>query len=174
MSARAIVATGSYGPKGFSAEWHIPQGAEEADGNGVIRVVRDQIGHGADWIKIYADYNWGPRGESEPTFSEEEIKLIVDTRAQQRTRDVAAHAGTAEGMRRAAMAGVETIEHGNNGTAEVFKLMKDKGVSYIPTLFGLEQRQKESGVQARAGCGRNNWAAAATSESFRMATRRAK
>ncbi len=91
---RAIVATGSYGPKGFAAEWHVPQGAEEADGNDVIRVVRDQIGHGADWIKIYADYRWGPRGEASPTFSEEEIKMIVDT-ARSSGRAVAAHSTTA-------------------------------------------------------------------------------
>jgi imidazolonepropionase-like amidohydrolase len=132
-TTRAIVATGSYGPKGFAAEWHIPQGAEEADGNDLIRVVRDQIGHGADWIKIYADYRWGARGEAAPTFSEEEIKLIVDT-ARSSGRAVAAHAGTAEGMRRAAAAGVETIEHGDGGTAEVFRLMKERNVAWVPTL----------------------------------------
>ncbi len=130
---RAIVATGSYGPKGFSAEWDVPQGAQEADGNNVIHVVRDQIGHGADWIKIYADYRWGANNQAAPTFSEEEIRMMVET-AKSSGRAVAAHASTAEGMRRAAMGGVETIEHGDNGTAEVFRLMKEKGVSYIPTL----------------------------------------
>lgn len=130
---RAIVATGSYGPKGFAAEWTVPQGAEEASGNDVIRVVRDQIGHGADWIKIYADYRWGLNNQAAPTFSEDEIRLMVET-ARSSGRAVAAHATTAEGMRRAAMAGVETIEHGDNGTAEVFRLMKEKGASYIPTL----------------------------------------
>jgi imidazolonepropionase-like amidohydrolase len=130
---RAIVATGSYGPKGFAAEWTVPQGAEEASGNDVIRVVRDQIGHGADWIKIYADYRWGLSNQAAPTFSEEEIRLMVET-ARSSGRAVAAHATTAEGMRRAAMSGVETIEHGDNGTADVFRLMKEKGVSYIPTL----------------------------------------
>ncbi len=68
VTTRAIVATGSYGPKGFALEWQVPQGAEEADGDALIRVVRDQIGHGADWIKIYADYRWGARGEAAPTF----------------------------------------------------------------------------------------------------------
>src|SRR5690242_14787730 len=54
-STRAIVATGSYAPKGFAPEWRVPQGAEEADGTGtLIRVVREQIGHGADWVKLYA------------------------------------------------------------------------------------------------------------------------
>jgi imidazolonepropionase-like amidohydrolase len=130
---RAIVATGSYGPKGFAAEWTVPQGAEEASGNDVIRVVRDQIGHGADWVKIYADYRWGLNNTAAPTFSEDEIRLMVQT-ARSTGRAVAAHASTAEGMRRAANGGVETIEHGDNGNAEVFRLMKDKGVSYIPTL----------------------------------------
>src|SRR5215468_9501856 len=88
---RAIVATGSYGPKGFSLEWgHIPQGAEEADGTDLIRVVRDQIGHGADWVKIYADYRWGANGGAAPTFSVDEIKLIVDT-ARSSGRAVTAH-----------------------------------------------------------------------------------
>ncbi len=60
VTTKAIVATGSYGPKGFASEWTVPQGAEEADGvDSLTRVVRDQIGHGADWIKIYADYRWG-------------------------------------------------------------------------------------------------------------------
>src|SRR2546427_7021525 len=130
---RAIVATGSYGPKGYAPEWRVPQGAEEADGDGLIRVVRDQIGRGADWIKIYADYSWGPRGEATPTFSLEEIKLIVHT-AKSSGRAVAAHASTVEGMRRATMAGVETIEHGNQGTLEIFRLMKERGVAYCPTV----------------------------------------
>src|SRR3989475_3620443 len=111
---RAIVATGSYGPKGFAPEWRVPQGAEEADGEDLIRVVRDQIGKGADWIKVYADYGWGPGGAAAPTFSLEELKLIVDT-AKSSGRAVAAHASTPEGMRRATLAGVETIEHGNRG-----------------------------------------------------------
>jgi imidazolonepropionase-like amidohydrolase len=143
---RAIVATGSYGPKGFAAEWTVPQGAEEASGNDVIRVVRDQIGHGADWIKIYADYRWGLNNTAAPTFSEEEIRTMVQT-AKSTGRAVAAHASTAEGMRRAANGGVETIEHGDNGTAEVFRLMKEKGVSYIPTLStGGPNNERKKGV----------------------------
>jgi imidazolonepropionase-like amidohydrolase len=130
---RAIVATGSYAPKGYAPEWRVPQGAEEADGDSLIRVVRDQIGRGADWVKVYADYGWGPNGLAEPTFSLDELKLIVDT-AKSSGRAVAAHASTAEGMRRAAMAGVETIEHGDRGTAEVFRLMKERNVALCPTL----------------------------------------
>ena len=143
---RAIVASGSYGPKGYAAEWRVPQGAEEADGtDSLIRVVRDQIGHGADWIKVYADYRWGPDGQAVPTFSLEELKLIVDT-ARSSGRPVAAHATTPEGMRRAVLAGVETIEHGTGGTPEVFRLMKEHGVALIPTLAatGARPGAKES------------------------------
>jgi imidazolonepropionase-like amidohydrolase len=144
---RAIVATGSYGPKGYAPEWRVPQGAEEADGvDNLIRVVRDQIGKGADWIKVYADYRWGARGEAAPTFSLDELKLIVET-ARSSGRPVSAHSTTAEGMRRAVLAGVETIEHGDAGTPEVFRLMKEHGVALCPTLSvsaANSQRKRDS------------------------------
>ena len=134
VATKAIVATGSYGPKGFSTEWSVPQGAAEASGvPDLIRETRNQIGHGADWIKVYADYRWGPNGEVEPTFSLEELRAVVET-ARSSGRAVAAHAMSPEGMRRAVLAGVETIEHGTNGTPEVFQLMKEHGVALIPTL----------------------------------------
>ena len=133
-TTRALVATGSYGPKGFAPEWHVPQGAEEADGvDALIRAVRGQMGKGADWIKVYGDYRWGPRGEALPTFSLEELKLIVNT-ARDGGRPVVVHASSAEGMRRAVLAGVESIEHGDGGTPEVFKLMAQHGVFFCPTL----------------------------------------
>jgi len=148
---RAIVATGTYGPKGFSLEWgHIPQGAEEADGNDLVRVVRDQIGHGADWIKIYADYRWGANGSAAPTFSVDEIKLIVDT-ARSSGRPVVAHSSTAEGMRRAVLGGVETIEHGDQGTPEVFKLMKDHNVALCPTLAAGDATAQYAGWNKAGG-----------------------
>jgi imidazolonepropionase-like amidohydrolase len=130
---RAIVATGSYGPRGFTAEMDVPQGAEEADGASLPRVVRDQIGRGADWIKVYADYRWGPAGESRPTFTLDELKTIVEI-ANTSGRPVAAHATTAEGMRRAILAGVATVEHGDDGTPEVFRLMKEHDVIFCPTV----------------------------------------
>ena len=111
----------------------MPQGAEEADGDALVRVVRDQAGKGADWIKIYGDYRAGPRGENVPTFSQEEMNLIVAT-AKSIGRPVAVHASTAEGMRRAVLAGVDTIEHGDGGTAEVFKLMAERHVTLCPTV----------------------------------------
>jgi len=132
-STRAIVATGSYQPK-FVAEWTVPQGAEEADGiDSLSRVVRDQIGKGADWIKMYADYRWGPQAGSRPTFSIDELKLAVET-AKSAGVPVAVHSNTAEGMRRATLAGVETIEHGGEGTPEVFKLMAEHHVALCPTI----------------------------------------
>jgi imidazolonepropionase-like amidohydrolase len=112
----------------------VPQGAEEASGvDELTRVTRDQISRGADWVKVYADYRWDPRRQAAPTFSLEELKSVVET-ARSSGRGVCAHATTAEGMRRAALAGVETIEHGNEGTLEVFRLMKERGVAFVPAL----------------------------------------
>src|ERR671937_1195179 len=133
VSTRAIVATGSYQPK-FVAEWSVPQGAEEADGvDSLTRVVRDQIGKGADWIKLYGDYRWGPQSGAHPTFSLDELKLAVET-ARSADVPVAVHTSTPEGMRRATLAGAATIEHGDGGTAEVFKLMAEHQVALCPTL----------------------------------------
>lgn len=133
VAGRAIVATGSYGPKGFDSDFEVMLGAEAADGNDLIRVVRDQIGKGADIIKVYADYRWGTNNEARATFSIDELKLIVETAASS-GRPVVAHASTAEGMRRAIMAGVSTVEHGDGGTLEIFQLMKEKAVALCPTI----------------------------------------
>jgi imidazolonepropionase-like amidohydrolase len=134
VTTRAIVATGTYGPKGYAAEWSVPQGAEEADGvDSLTRVVRDQIGKGADWIKVYADYRWGTGGAAHATFTLDELKLIVEV-AKSAGVPVAAHATSTEGIRRATLAGVETIEHGDGGTPELFRLMKERGVALCPTL----------------------------------------
>jgi len=134
IATKALIATGSYGPKGFASEINVPQGAEEADGtDDLIKKVRNQIGKGADLIKIYADYRWGLRGEAAPTFSIDEIKLIVQT-ARSAGRGVVAHASTIEGMRRAILGGVETIEHGDQANEEILALMKEKGVALCPTL----------------------------------------
>jgi imidazolonepropionase-like amidohydrolase len=100
-------------------------------------VVRGQIAYGADWIKVYADYRWGPKGEAKPTFTQEELNLLVEV-SHGSGRPVAAHASTPEGMRRAVLAGVETIEHGDEGTREVFRLMRAKGVALCPTLAAAE------------------------------------
>lgn len=134
VAGKAMVATGSYGPKGFHEGVQVPLGAETADGfDDLIRVTRDQIGHGADFIKIYADYRWGPNGQAAATFTVAEIKTIVEI-AESSGRYVVAHASSEEGMRRAIEGGVETIEHGDSGTPEIFRLMAQKGVGFCPTL----------------------------------------
>jgi imidazolonepropionase-like amidohydrolase len=144
-STRAIVATGSYAPKGFALEWRVPQGAEEADGvDSLIRVVRDQIGHGADWIKLYGDYRWGPLPGAHPTFSLEEMKLAVET-ARSAGVPVSVHASTPEGMRRAILAGAETIEHGDGGTPEIYKLMAERRVALCPTLAAGDATSQYAG-----------------------------
>lgn len=134
VATRALIATGSYAPRGFSPDIAVPQGAEEADGHdALIKAVRTQIGKGADLIKIYADYRWGLLSEAQPTYTVDEIKLIVSV-ASSSGRSVVAHASTTEGMRRAIEAGVETIEHGDAGTPEIFRLMASKNVCLCPTL----------------------------------------
>jgi len=134
VSTKAIVMKGSYAPSGFATEVEVPQGAEEASGlEDLSRIVRDQIRHGAQWIKVYADYRWGPNGEARPAFTQEELQRVVDI-ASSSGRPVVAHASTPEGMRRAVLAGVETIEHGDNGTPEVFRLMQERGVALCPTV----------------------------------------
>lgn len=134
VSGRAIVATGSYGPKGFHERVDVPLGAETADGyDDLVRVVRSQIGYGVDFIKVYADYRWGPNGEAAPTFTQRELETIVEV-AGSSGRPVVAHASTAEAMKRAVLAGVETVEHGDGGTAEVYRLMRKHNVALCPTL----------------------------------------
>jgi imidazolonepropionase-like amidohydrolase len=144
-ATRAIVATGSYGPKGFAAEWTVPQGAEEVDGvESMTRVVRSQIGRGADWIKLYADYRWGPQPGPHPTLTPEAIRTAVQV-AHLAGVPVAVHAGSPEGMRNAIEAGVDTIEHGDGGTPEVFKLMAARGVALSPTLSASDATAQYAG-----------------------------
>jgi imidazolonepropionase-like amidohydrolase len=143
VATRAIVPTRSYAPRGFAPEVRVPQGAEEADGENLRRVVRDQIGRGADWIKVYADTAGPPRDKTAP-FSVEELKLIVET-ARLADCPVAAHAMTKEGKRRATLAGVQTIEHVIGGDAEVFRLMANRGVPLCPTLAAFEAYSRYRG-----------------------------
>jgi imidazolonepropionase-like amidohydrolase len=140
VATRAIVATSSYGPgpRGFRPDLALPQGGQAVSGvPQVLEAVREQAGRGADWIKVYADYGRGPHSEAEPTFSEEELHALV-AEAHSSGRPVAAHATTPEGMRRAILAGVNTIEHGFGGTDSVFHMMAAHGVAYLPTLTAVE------------------------------------
>jgi imidazolonepropionase-like amidohydrolase len=134
VAGPAVVATGAYGPKGFHDGVTVPLGAEPASGVvQCIETVRRQIGNGVNFIKIYADYRWTPGAESQPTFLQEEIDAMVET-ANSAGKLVFAHASTPEGMLRAINGGVKTIEHGDGGTIEIFKLMKKKGIGFCPTL----------------------------------------
>jgi imidazolonepropionase-like amidohydrolase len=145
VAGPAMVVTGSYAPKGFAPEVTVPQGAEEADGlDGVVRVARGQIARGVDLIKIYADYRWGPNGETRPGFTLDETRRIVEA-ANSSGRPVVAHASSAEGMRRAIIAGVETIEHGDEGTPEIWKLMVEKNVAFCPTLAAGDATSQYAG-----------------------------
>jgi imidazolonepropionase-like amidohydrolase len=139
VATRAIVATASYGPgpSGFAPDLVLPKGAQEVSGQAeMIKAVREQIGQGADWVKVYADYHHGVGG-TVPTFSEEELRTLVEE-AHSAGRPVSAHATTAEGMRRATVAGVDSIEHGYGGTEEVFRLMVQHGTAFLPTLTAEE------------------------------------
>lgn len=134
VATKALVATGSYGPKELSHDITTPKGAAEADGiEGVTREVREQIGHGADIIKVYADYRWGKNEEAMPTYTLAELKQMVEV-ASSSGRPVVAHASTPEGMRRAILAGVSTIEHADGATPEILRLMKKNNVALCPTL----------------------------------------
>ncbi len=145
VSTRAIVATGSYAPAGFAPEVRVPQGAEEADGDSLTRVVRGQIAAGADVIKFYADFRWGPGGKAvRPTFTLDEMKRIVEV-ARAGGCPVSAHATSKEGMRLATLAGVETIEHGDGGDIEVYRLMAKHGVALCPTLAASEAMSRYAG-----------------------------
>jgi len=144
VATRAIVATASYGPgpHGFRPDIDLPSGAQEASGvDAVLRAVREQAGHGADWIKVYADYRVGTDGSAEPTFTATELKALVEA-AHLSGRPVAAHSATDAGMRMAVDAGVDTIEHGYGGSEATFKRMRERGVAYLPTLTAVESTEQ--------------------------------
>jgi imidazolonepropionase-like amidohydrolase len=140
VATRAIVATGTYGPspRSYRADVDLPKGAQEASGvDEVTRAVREQGARGADWIKFYADYRSGADGSAHVTFSQAEMTALVQA-AHESGRRVAAHASTDEGMRRATLAGVDTIEHGYGGSEATFRLMAERHVAYFPTLTAPE------------------------------------
>ena len=148
LATRAIVASGAYGPKGFEPGVEVPQGAEEATGEDVVRAVRRQIAAGADIVKLYADYRWRPGEDRRPTMSEAELRAATAA-AHDAGRSVAVHATTEEGMRRAVAAGADTIEHGYGGTKEIFRSMKDRGIALCPTLAASDAVARYQGWDGR-------------------------
>jgi imidazolonepropionase-like amidohydrolase len=153
VTTRAIVARGAYAPRrtGFRPDMEIPQGAQEVSGvDEMVAAVREQIAYGADWVKLYGDYRFGNSREARPTFSQEEMNAAVATAHDAGVR-VAVHASSDEGMRRATLAGADTIEHGYGGTAETFRLMARRGVALAPTLAAADEvRRPESAAFRRA------------------------
>lgn len=146
-ATRAIVVTGTYGPKSESADVVLTQGAAEVGNTDeLLKEIDTEIGKGADLIKLYADYRWGKDTAPRPTFSEADLARAV-AQAKSSGRMVAVHAGTAEGMRRSIAAGVTTIEHGDNGDEAIFRSMKEKGVALCPTLAASEAVERYKGWQ---------------------------
>ncbi len=140
VATRAIVATASYGPgpRGFRPDLTLPGGAQEVSGvDAAMAAVREQAARGADWIKIYGDYRVGLDGSTVPTFTRAELKALVDT-AHQIGRPVAVHAASDAGVRMAIEAGVDSVEHGYGASEATFKLMKQHGIAYEPTLTAVE------------------------------------
>jgi imidazolonepropionase-like amidohydrolase len=147
IATRALVTTGSYGPKTGPEE--PVKGAEEADGPGLVTAARRQIGAGADVVKLYGDYRWRAGEESRPTYTLAELRAVVEA-SHAAGRQVAIHASTPEGMRNAVLAGADTIEHGNAGTPEIFRLMRERKVALCPTLAATDAISRYRGWNGQA------------------------
>jgi imidazolonepropionase-like amidohydrolase len=149
--------TGGYGPSGYGPEIHFPMGVQIVDGVDEARkAVREQIAHGADWIKVYADrsYFFDKDGKlsSIPTFTRDELKAIVDE-AHRLRHKVASHAMCRPGVENSLAAGVDSIEHGINIDNDLLDLMVKNGVYLCPTLVVTEYV-----APGRAAEGRGIWA----------------
>ena len=131
VSTRAIAAVGSYHPFGISPDIeNFPTGAQMISGvEEARRAAREQISHGADWLKVYAD--WG-----RPTLNLDEIQVIVEE-AHKKRRKVAAHADSPEAIRNALTAGVDSIEHGTLADRSLLEMMKQKNVFWVPTRAAI-------------------------------------
>ncbi len=140
VATKALAPTGAYGLGGTAYSWQLemPKGVQMCDGPDACRqAVRDQIAHGADWIKVYADRGYYKRPDGQirslPNFTEEELKAIVD-QAHRTSRRVAAHSMTPTGHAIALAAGVDSIEHGDVIDDATAKQMAQKKVYLSPTL----------------------------------------
>jgi len=132
VATRAIAAVGQYNPFGVSPDLtDFPTGAQMISGvEEARRAVREQIGHGADLIKVYADW-------SHPTLTVDEMRVVVEEAHKQGLK-VAAHATTPEGIKNAVTAGVDSIEHGHRADREALEMMKAKGTFLVPTVGGID------------------------------------
>src|SRR5580693_6434758 len=134
VATRAIAAVGQYNPFGVSPDLpDFPTGAQMISGlEEARRAAREQIGHGADLIKIYADWQ-------HPTLTVEEMRAVVEEAHKQGLK-VAAHATTAQGIKNAVAAGVDSVEHGHRADQQALEMMKEKGVFLVPTVGALAER----------------------------------
>ena len=135
---RAISTTGGYSLDGYAPELDIPKGAQIVDGPVEARkAAREQLDHGADWIKVYMTHrSWvGKHGElvSQPTLTVEELKAIVDE-AHGWGKKVACHAYSGIGLQRALDGGCDSIEHGLQITDAQIAQMVKQGTWYCPTI----------------------------------------
>lgn len=137
VATRAIAAVGQYNPFGVSADLvDFPTGAQMVSGvEEARRAAREQIGNGADLIKIYADWDF-------PTLTVEEMSAIVEEAHKARLK-VAAHATTADGIKNALKAGVDSIEHGHRADHQAIEIMKAKGVFLVPTVAVIDSQVKK-------------------------------
>jgi len=134
----------------------VPHGVQIVDGPDAARqAVREQISHGADWIKVYSDRSYRVREDGVlddiPTFTPEELKAIVDEAHRQR-RKVASHAMALYGVHNSVEAGVDTIEHGNYIADEDLRTMAERGIFYVPTIYVGEYV-----AEGRAAAGSTVW-----------------
>ena len=139
VASRAMDVTGAYPLSGYAPGVTVPKGVQEVDGvEGGRRAVREQLSHGADWIKVYSDRNYrvapGDALDDIPTFTLDELKAIVDEAHRQRHK-VASHAMALYGVHNSVEAGVDSIEHGNYIADEDLKTMVQKGIFYVPTIY---------------------------------------
>ena len=152
VAGLAVVAQGGYAPRrtGFRPDMQIPQGAQEASGvDEIVAAVRRDMAHGADWIKLYGDYRFGVATHAHPTFSQAELEAAISV-ARDAGLPVSVHAATDEGIRRAVLAGAQTIEHGYGASRETLRLMAQRGVALAPTLAAVDaMRPQDREAMAR-------------------------
>lgn len=139
VATRALDVTGAYPLQGYAPNVVVPHGVQIVDGADSARqAVREQISHGADWIKVYSDRSYHVREdgvlEDIPTFTLDELRAIVDEAHRERHK-VASHAMALYGVHNSVEAGVDSIEHGNYIAEEDLKTMASRGIFYIPTIF---------------------------------------
>ncbi len=139
VATRALDVTGAYPLQGYAPNVIVPHGVQIVDGADSARqAVREQISHGADWIKVYSDRSYRVREDGVlddiPTFTMDELRAIVDEAHRERHK-VASHAMALNGVHNSVEAGVDSIEHGNYISDEDLKAMASRGIYYVPTIF---------------------------------------